>query len=616
MTNNHTLVKRWRRAGALLSMVLAAGVLSVAQTPSPAERNGPLPGPLPLFPPDNWWNQDISQAPVDARSGEFISFIGPNDGMHPDFGGTESPGSQYIYGMPYVVVGADQPKVSVRFDYDEQSDGVNHQTGQSYPFYPIPVQAITEPYWIEGGPPGNANIGGDRHMLIVDRDNRHLYELFALRWTGTAWEAGSGAFFDMNTNTRRPEGWTSADAAGLAILPGLVRYDEAFGADEIRHALRVTVHGVNGYVWPASHRANTNPSGPPLGARLRLKPGTSISGYPAYIQKIFRAMKTYGLIVADTGSDMYVSGAFDTRWNNGQLNPAFSAIKASDFEFIELGWRGNQGPCTAPGVPTGLAASVSGLNASFAWSAPTTGGSLNDYLLEAGSAPGAADLGTVPVPASSTSFSATAPAGTYYVRVRARNACGGAVSNEVVVTLTPPSCTAPGVPGEPVATVNGSSVSLSWTPGSGATSHVFEAGSVPGQADLVSSVVNTATLNAQAPPGVYYVRVRGRNACGTSAASPEAVVTVGGCSAPGSASPLESSLNGRQVTLTWNAAGNATDYVVEAGASSGAGNAASIPVGGTTLSVAAPPGTYFVRVRPRNACGSGAWSNEVAVTVL
>ena len=606
---------RWRwKGGAVLAAVLAGSVLALGQ--SLAERNGPLPGPLPLFPPDNWWNQDISQAPVDPRSNELISFIGPGDGMHPDFGGTESPGSQYIYGIPYVVVGGDQPKVAVQFDYDDQSDGVNHQTGQSYPFYPIPAQAITEPYWIEGGPPGNAGVGGDRHMLIVDRDNRHLYELFALRWTGSGWEAGSGAFFDLNTNARRPEGWTSADAAGLAILPGLVRYDEVFGPDEIRHAFRVTVHGVQGYVWPASHRANTNPSGPPLGARLRLKPGTNISGYPAYIQKIFRAMKTYGLIVADTGSDMYVSGAFDPRWNNGELNPAFHAIKASDFEVIELGWRGATGPCEAPGPPSGLVASVSGLSASFTWSAPVSGGPVSDYLLEAGTSPGAANLAVVPVPASSTSYAVgDAPAGTYHVRVRARNACGGAVSNEVVVTLTPPSCTVPGVPGAPAASVNGSSVTLSWTPGSGATSHVFEAGSVPEQADLLSTVVSTTTLGAEAPPGLYHVRTRGRNACGTSAASPDTIVAVGGCSPPGSASPLAYSLNGRQVTLTWNAAGNTTDYVVEAGTSSGAADVASVPVGGTALSVTAPPGTYYVRVRPRNACGSGAFSNEVQLSV-
>ena len=173
------------RAGAAAGCAgIAAAVLVAA---SLAERNGSLPAPLPLFPADNWWNQDISQAPVDPRSADFINFIGPTDGMHPDFGGTESPGSQNIYGMPYVVVGGDQPKVAVQFDYDDESDGVNHQTGLSYPFYPIPEQAITEPYWIEGGPPGNAAVGGDRHMLIVDRDNRHLYELFALRWTGSRW---------------------------------------------------------------------------------------------------------------------------------------------------------------------------------------------------------------------------------------------------------------------------------------------------------------------------------------------------------------------------------------------------------------------------------------------
>ncbi len=366
---------------------------------------------------------------------------------------------------------------------------MNHATGQSYPFYPIPVQAITEPFWIEGGPAGNSGAGGDRHMLIVDRDNRHLYELFALRWTGARWEAGSGAFFDLNTNGRRPEGWTSADAAGLAILPGLVRYDEVFGPDEIRHALRVTVHGVNNYVWPASHRANTNASGPPLGARLRLKPGTNISGYPPYIQKIFRAMKTYGLIVADTGSDMYVSGVFDTRWSNDQLNPAFRAIKASDFEFIQLGWRGDSAPCTMPGAPTGLTGTGSGLVASFNWTAPATGGAVTDYLLEAGNTSGAANLATVSVPASATTFAASAAAGTYYVRVRARNACGSVASNEVMVTLSN-ACTLPGAPGPASATVNGSTVGVTWPPAAGATTHLFEAGLLPGQATLVNSVVN------------------------------------------------------------------------------------------------------------------------------
>lgn len=600
----------WTFVGAIAcAATLTAGV---ARLVSPAERNGPLPGPLPLFPPDNWWNQDISAAPVDPRSGAFVSFIGPNDGLHPDFGGIESQQSQTIYGMPYAVVGGDQPKVAVQFDYDSESDGVNHQTGQSYPFYPIPEQAITEPYWIEGGPPGNMPAGGDRHLLIVDRDNRHLYELFDLRWTGTRWEAGSGAFFNLASNARRPEGWTSADAAGLAILPGLVRYDEVFGPDEIRHALRVTVHGVNGNVWPASHRANTHPSGPPLGARMRLKTGTSISGYPAALQKIFRAMKTYGLIVADTGSDMYVSGVFDTRWNNDQLNPAFGAIKASDFEFIELGWRGNTTPCAPPGAPT-LSGASAGLTAALTWSPSASGGALADYYLEAGDAHGASNLASVAVPGSATSYTATAPAGTYYVRVRARNACGSMPSNEVVLTLVP-SCAAPGAPGIPVATVAGSNVSVSWSPGSEATAHVFEAGSLPGLANLVSTLTQEPGVSAQAPPGVYFVRARGWNACGTGPASPETMIAVG-CQAPGPVSPLSYAVNGHLVSFTWATSSAATDYVLEAGTSSGTADIAQLPVGAPWLAATAPSGTYYVRVRPRNACGSGWWSNQVVITV-
>ena len=331
---------------------------------------------------------------------------------------------------------------------------------------------------------------------------------------------------------------------------------------------RVTVHGVNNYVWPASHRANTNSAGPPLGARLRLKASTNISGYPPYIQKIFRAMKTHGLIVADTGSDMYVSGAFDTRWNNGQLNPAFRAIKASDFEVIQLGWRGNSGPCTAPGAPTALVGSASGLNASFSWSAPATGGALTDYLLEAGRSPGASDAATVTLPASATSFAATGAPGTYYVRVRGRNACGSAVSNEVTVTL---SSDLRFCPPRPVHR-QPSSPAPRWpsrgAPAPGATSHVFEAGWLPGQANLVNMTMTGTSLGAQAPPGVYFVRARGQNACGTGPASPDAMVAVG-CAAPGRASPLTASVAGNQVTLQWNAAPGATDFIVEAGTSSG-----------------------------------------------
>lgn len=305
-------------------------------------RNGTLPAPLPLFPADNWWNLDITSAPVAGQSTDFINFIGPTRGMHPDFGGDsgEQPPESLIYGMVYIVVPGTQPLEPVTFTlYGSQSDP---GAPGNPPGYPIPVEARTQDRWIEGGLPGGGD-DGDRHMLLVDRDQRLLYELWATRWNATLsrWEAGSGAVFDLDTNARRPEGWTSADAAGLAILPGLVRYDEVFGPDPIRHALRFTVRATNGHVYPASHTAGSNPSALPMGARLRLKASKDISGYAAPIRKIFQAMKTYGLIVADNGSDMYVQGAYDTRWDNGVLNPAFDSIKAGDFEVIQLGWTGS-----------------------------------------------------------------------------------------------------------------------------------------------------------------------------------------------------------------------------------------------------------------------------------
>lgn len=316
---------------------ISAAVLSLLVVCAPAfaaaTQGGAIPVPLPLFPANNWWNTDISNAPLDSNSANFINFIGVNRGCHPDFGGDAGDGD--VYGFPFIVVDSTQPKLEVDFVlYGDQSDG------EGEAFYPVPPEAITQTGWIEGGQPGNVDQrdDADRHILIVDKDNNHLYELYNVFHNGTNWEAGSGAFFDMNTNDRRPEGWTSADAAGLAILPGLVRYDEVFGPDEIRHALRVTVRATNGHVFPASHTAGSTSGALPMGARLRLKASKNISGYAPEVQKIFRAMKKYGLIVADNGSDMYISGVYDTRWNNDVLNPAFSSLKASDFEVVQRGW--------------------------------------------------------------------------------------------------------------------------------------------------------------------------------------------------------------------------------------------------------------------------------------
>lgn len=334
-------------------VLLALAALATAAAAA-AQPNGPLPGPLPLFPPDNWWNVDISAAPVDSNSTDFINFVGADVGLHPDFGAKDT--FPAIYGMVYISVPGTQPLREVTFvEYGNQSDA----GAPGRPLgYPIPDEAKTQPLvdadprWIEGGHPGN--VAGcptsDRHMLIVDRDNRLLYELYHACWdtAQNRWEAGSGAIFSLDGNNVRPETWTSSDASGMAILPGLVRYDEAMSGAPIRHAFRFTVFPVNGYVFPASHDASTSadPDALPLGARLRLKASKNISGYLPYVQRIFQAMKTYGLINADNGSDMYVQGNYHPSWNNDQLNPAFASLKASDFEVIELGWH----PSTAVGA--------------------------------------------------------------------------------------------------------------------------------------------------------------------------------------------------------------------------------------------------------------------------
>jgi hypothetical protein len=318
----------------VVSLSLASGVAVLSAAPPPVLTEA-LTGRQ-VFPVTNWWNQDVSTAPLDARSAELIAWISnrtPTNPtttrrLHPDFGPPP-------YGIPYVVVDGVQPRVPVTFEYADESD-----TGiAGLPGYPIPDEARTLPHYIEGDLPGGGS-SGDRHLLMIDRDRWLLYELFAAQWNAAAsrWDAGSGAVFNLSTNERRPETWTSADAAGLAIFPGLVRYDEVAAAGEITHAFRFSTRATNGYVWPASHRAGSTATAPPLGARLRMRASKDTSSYPPEVQKIFRAMKRYGLILADNGSDMYIQGTMDPRWNNDVLNPAFHSLIADDFEVVELGW--------------------------------------------------------------------------------------------------------------------------------------------------------------------------------------------------------------------------------------------------------------------------------------
>ena len=288
-----------------------------------ASLNGAVP-----FPANNAWNTDISGAAVDPNSDALIASIGLTRGLHPDFGSGLWDGAPI--GIPYVVVGASQAKVAINFtDYGSESD-----PGP----YPVPADAP-----IEGRKADGSSFGGDRHVLVVDRDANRLYELYnAFPQANGSWNASSGAVFHLDSNTVRPTaqpGWTSADAAGLPIFPGLVRYDEA-ASGTIRHALRFTVASTRkAYLPPATHWASssTNANLPPMGMRVRLKASYVIpSSFSAETRAILQAMKTYGMLVADNGSNWYISGAPDARWNNDKLVSELGSVKGSNFEVVRM----------------------------------------------------------------------------------------------------------------------------------------------------------------------------------------------------------------------------------------------------------------------------------------
>jgi hypothetical protein len=271
-----------------------------------------------FFPDDNEWNRRVDADPVDPNSDVLIDSIGRDAHFHPDFGANWNGGP---FGIPYVVVDGDQPLVPISFDYEDESD-----PGP----YPIPPDAP-----IEGGPFSQ----GDRHVLVVDRDAGLLYEVFAAYPEGGGWTAGSGAIFDAFSNALRPAGWTSADAAGLPILPGLVRYDEVVGRGEIRHALRFTARFTRrAYVHPARHFASSDesPSLPPMGMRVRLKGSFDVSTFPPQARVILVALQRYGMLLADNGSNWFVSGAPDARWDDDQLN-TLKGLTGDDFEVVQMG---------------------------------------------------------------------------------------------------------------------------------------------------------------------------------------------------------------------------------------------------------------------------------------
>ncbi len=311
--------------GSRLAVIAATGLaLAAAATATAwAAGNGmrlssstgaPREDGCPIFPADNSLNREIVHAPVDPRSAEYIASIGLSGHLHPDFG------TEPAYGIPYTVVGPHQPKVPIKFtEYGEESN-----PGP----YPIP----------SGAPVEGAGEAGDRHVLILQRGSCKLYELYAAQRAGAGWEAGSGAVFNLRSNALRPEGWTSADAAGLPIFPLLVRYPEV-RSGQIDHALRMTVARTQrGYIHPATHFASSSsdPTLPPMGLRLRLRASYSLAGFHGESLIVLRALERYGLIVADNGSSWYITGAPDPRWNDEDLEQ-IKRVPGSAFEAVQTG---------------------------------------------------------------------------------------------------------------------------------------------------------------------------------------------------------------------------------------------------------------------------------------
>jgi hypothetical protein len=300
--------------GALLALVaVVASAIAATGAQYPLGRGT---GGCSVFPKSNPWHEKVTDLPVSPLSSAYIASIGAELYLHPDFG------HERDYGIPYAVVPADQPKVAIHFTaYGDQSN-----PGP----YPIPLNAPVE---------GGQNASGDRHVLVLQQGTCKLFELYdAYQNSDGSWNAGSGAVFNLRSNALRPDGWTSADAAGLSIFAGLVRYDE-IQRGYINHAIRFTVPQTQaGFIHPATHFASssTNPDLPPMGLRLRLEASFPIAGFPRTDRIILQAMKTYGLIVADNGSPWFFQGATDPRWSDNVLD-RLKSVPASAFQVVQTG---------------------------------------------------------------------------------------------------------------------------------------------------------------------------------------------------------------------------------------------------------------------------------------
>jgi hypothetical protein len=446
-----------------------------------------LHGALP-FPENNPWNQDISALPVDPNSAALIASIGLNAGLHPAFGGALWQGAPN--GIAYIVVPGTQSLVPLSFTYADQSD-----PGP----YPIPANAP-----IEGGPSST----GDRHVIVVDRDHWKLYETYNSfpNSTFTSWSADSGAVFDLTSDALRPLFWTSADAAGLPIFPGLVRADEVLDQGAILHALRFTaVHTRRAFTTPARHFASnlTAPSYPPMGLRVRLKASFNISLYPPDVQVILTALKKYGMILADNGSNWFLSGTPDPRWNDSDLH-TLTNVSGSNFEVVQMG----EVITDLVATPTNLHAVAGNASATLSWTAVTGATGYNIERATVSGGPYTTVAGNV----ASTSYtdSGLSNGTTYYYVVAAACQTGqspdtaqvsatpsGTAATLAGLALSPPTVTA-GIPSQGTVTLSsmapagGAMVNLS--SGNASIANVPTSVTVPAGQTSATFTVTTAAV--------------------------------------------------------------------------------------------------------------------------
>lgn len=512
-----------------------------------------IPLTINILPADNIWNTPINALPVHAKSDTYINTIGKDKPVHPDFGSGLYNGAPI--GIPFITVTGSQAKVSVTFTYDDESD-----VGP----YPIPADAP-----IEGG----SDSTGDRHVLVIDNDNGILYELYnAFPQADGSWQAGSGAIYSLSSNDLRPDTWTSADAAGLPVFPGLIRYDEVLqGA--INHAIRFTTNQTKKeYVWPARHYASslTDDKYPPMGQRFRLKSTFDSSSYSNDMKVIITALKTYGMILADNGSPWYISGAPDDRWDNDILNELKNII-GSDFEAVDTsslmvsinsGQVNNFVDSTAPSVPTGLiSSSITQSTLSLSWTASTDAIGVTGYKIYQDGV----QIGTSAT--NSLSVTGLTAATNYSFTVSAYDSAANnsAISSSLAVTTlsaTTPDTIAPSVPTNLTsAAITPTTFTLSWT---ASTDDV----AVTGYKIFQDNVqIGTSTTTAYSVTGLttattYSFTVTAYDAAANNSSLSNAL-SVSSTSTPDTTAPsipidlVSASITTTTFTLTWTASSDA-----------------------------------------------------------